>query len=84
VLNFLMEKLSMRNNWETARDYLIEHYFKDNEVMKKHAEKAYNGDVYSQKILAEWFEKNNYSDDARAWNDKFDTNSKELGIYEKE
>ena len=65
----------MHKDWETAKDFFIAKFFKDNGKMREIAEKAYNGDRFSQEALAEWFEYNKFPNEAEYWKNKAMTNT---------
>ena len=59
----------MDNTIDMAKRDIIDKYFKDNIEMQKVVEEAFRGIGYYKDLLAEWFESNGYSDEAKIWRD---------------
>ena len=71
----------MNETWEKAKDYLLKHYFKDDENIKKIAEEAYKPtDIHNKYRLSDWFKKNGFESEAEMWREKADIIAEDLGI----
>lgn len=67
----------MADSISIAKNELIKKYFKDDMQMQDIVERAFNGEGCCQEILADWFEKNGYIDQAKLWGDMAKTSYQE-------
>lgn len=66
-------------NWSIAKKAYIDRYCKDNDLIRKIAETAFNGSIPNQDALADWFASQGNETEAKRWRNQANVNRNQKG-----